>query len=154
MHRHGVQVVTKLHSILKPFLLRRVKTDVESALPGKLELVLYAPMTPTQRRLNDQLLKTTLQVPHMPVLQAGDAPCMPYSLPGPPNWSVIPPMCNALQSVATCVGVLAAGQGRQQVQRHQPGRVAPQQHAHADAQGGSHCCFPNVLCALFLVVQA
>lgn len=56
------QVVTKLHSILKPFLLRRVKTDVESALPGKLEVVLYAPMTPTQRKLNDQLLKTTLQV--------------------------------------------------------------------------------------------
>lgn len=55
-------MVTKLHSILKPFLLRRVKTDVESALPGKLEVVLYAPMTPTQRKLNDQLLKTTLRV--------------------------------------------------------------------------------------------
>lgn len=55
-------MVTKLHSILKPFLLRRVKTDVESALPGKLELVLYAPMAPTQRKLNDQLLKRTLEV--------------------------------------------------------------------------------------------
>lgn len=60
-------MVTKLHSILKPFLLRRVKTDVESALPGKLEVVLYAPMTPTQRKLNDQLLKTTLQVRHVAV---------------------------------------------------------------------------------------
>ena len=29
------QVVSKLHQILKPFLLRRVKTDVETSLPGK-----------------------------------------------------------------------------------------------------------------------
>lgn len=55
-------MVSKLHSILKPFLLRRVKTDVESALPGKLELVLYAPMAPQQRKINDQLLKKTLEV--------------------------------------------------------------------------------------------
>ena len=29
------QVISKLHQILKPFLLRRVKTDVETSLPGK-----------------------------------------------------------------------------------------------------------------------
>jgi hypothetical protein len=33
-----LQVVTKLHQILKPFLLRRVKTDVETSLPGKMEV--------------------------------------------------------------------------------------------------------------------
>lgn len=33
-----MQVVTKLHQILKPFLLRRVKTDVETSLPGKMEV--------------------------------------------------------------------------------------------------------------------
>lgn len=34
----SVQVVSKLHQILKPFLLRRVKTDVETSLPGKMEV--------------------------------------------------------------------------------------------------------------------
>ena len=33
-----LQVVSKLHQILKPFLLRRVKTDVETSLPGKMEV--------------------------------------------------------------------------------------------------------------------
>ena len=32
------KVVSKLHQILKPFLLRRVKTDVETSLPGKMEV--------------------------------------------------------------------------------------------------------------------
>ncbi len=59
-----MQVVTKLHNILKPFLLRRVKTDVETALPGKMEVILYAPMAPAQKKLNDQLLKRTLEVRH------------------------------------------------------------------------------------------
>eukprot|EP00729_Bicosta_minor_P017647 gene17647-27898_t len=35
------QIVTKLHSVLKPFLLRRLKTDVELSIPPKKELVLY-----------------------------------------------------------------------------------------------------------------
>lgn len=34
----SLQVVSKLHQILKPFLLRRVKTDVETSLPGKMEV--------------------------------------------------------------------------------------------------------------------
>lgn len=34
----ALQVVSKLHQILKPFLLRRVKTDVETSLPGKMEV--------------------------------------------------------------------------------------------------------------------
>jgi len=33
-------VMTKLHAILKPFLLRRVKSDVETSLPGKMEVCL------------------------------------------------------------------------------------------------------------------
>ena len=122
-------MVTKLHSILKPFLLRRVKTDVESALPGKLEVVLYAPMTSTQRKLNDQLLKTTLQVRQQGWSAVSDAPahspCTQHQL----NLSV------------SVVGRVAEGQGPQQVERRQPGRVAPQQHADAAAQGGAqlHC---------------
>eukprot|EP00803_Ostreobium_quekettii_P009166 evm.model.scf_268.3 EVM.evm.TU.scf_268.3 scf_268:59398-67593(-) len=49
-------IVTKLHNILLPFLLRRMKSDVELALPQKTEVVLYAPMTSYQKELNKQLL--------------------------------------------------------------------------------------------------
>ncbi len=55
-------MVQKLHKILKPFLLRRVKADVESNLPGKAEIILYAGMSETQRRLNDDLLNRTINV--------------------------------------------------------------------------------------------
>ncbi|KAI6894800.1 SWI/SNF chromatin remodeling complex component, partial [Hortaea werneckii] len=50
-------LVTSLHAILKPFLLRRVKTDVETALPKKREYVLYAPLTQTQRELYQATLE-------------------------------------------------------------------------------------------------
>ncbi|KAH9826094.1 SNF2 family N-terminal domain [Teratosphaeria destructans] len=50
-------LVTSLHAILKPFLLRRVKTDVETSLPKKREYVLYAPLTTTQRELYQAILE-------------------------------------------------------------------------------------------------
>ncbi|KAG9842021.1 SWI/SNF chromatin remodeling complex component, partial [Aureobasidium melanogenum] len=50
-------LVTSLHAILKPFLLRRVKTDVETSLPKKREYVLYAPLTATQRELYQEILE-------------------------------------------------------------------------------------------------
>jgi ATP-dependent DNA helicase len=49
-------LVTSLHAILKPFLLRRVKTDVETSLPKKREYILYAPLTATQRDLYQEIL--------------------------------------------------------------------------------------------------
>ena len=49
-------LVTSLHAILKPFLLRRVKADVETSLPKKREYVLYAPLTATQRDLYQEIL--------------------------------------------------------------------------------------------------
>ncbi len=58
----NLQVITKLHSILKPFLLRRVKSDVENSLPGKKELILYADMTQQQRDFNEELRQNTLNV--------------------------------------------------------------------------------------------
>ena len=58
--RQRARVVEKLHSLLKPFLLRRIKADVEIALPRKQELLLYAPMSTLQRQLNQQLLERTL----------------------------------------------------------------------------------------------
>ncbi len=58
---HGVQV-SKLHNLLRPFLLRRLKSDVESSLPSKAEIVLYAHMTADQKRLNQQLKDRTVNV--------------------------------------------------------------------------------------------
>ena len=50
-------LVASLHAILKPFLLRRVKADVETSLPRKREYVLYAPLTQTQRELYSAILE-------------------------------------------------------------------------------------------------
>ena len=42
-------IVQSLHEILKPFLLRRLKVDVEKELPPKKEYLLYAPLTQKQK---------------------------------------------------------------------------------------------------------
>ncbi|KAF2450146.1 hypothetical protein P171DRAFT_502499 [Karstenula rhodostoma CBS 690.94] len=52
-------LVKSLHAVLKPFLLRRVKTDVESLMPKKREYVLFAPLTPMQRELYQTILDGT-----------------------------------------------------------------------------------------------
>ncbi|KAF2472867.1 SNF2 family helicase/ATPase-like protein PasG [Lindgomyces ingoldianus] len=52
-------LVKSLHAVLKPFLLRRVKTDVESLMPKKREYVLIAPLTPMQRELYQAILDGT-----------------------------------------------------------------------------------------------
>ncbi|CAO3630681.1 unnamed protein product [Cunninghamella echinulata] len=51
------QIITSLHTILKPFLLRRLKTDVEHSLPKKKEYLLYAPLTISQKQLYDAIIK-------------------------------------------------------------------------------------------------
>ncbi|KZW04148.1 hypothetical protein EXIGLDRAFT_737823 [Exidia glandulosa HHB12029] len=55
------EVVNKLHSILAPFLLRRLKTDVETNLPPKKEYVLYAPLTAKQKELYQAVLDGALR---------------------------------------------------------------------------------------------
>ncbi|KAL8807185.1 MAG: hypothetical protein Q9182_000867 [Xanthomendoza sp. 2 TL-2023] len=45
------ETINSLHTILKPFLLRRVKADVENHLPKKREYILYAPLTPLQKEI-------------------------------------------------------------------------------------------------------
>lgn len=42
-------LVDRLHGVLRPFLLRRIKSDVEKSLPPKTEMRLYVQMTPMQR---------------------------------------------------------------------------------------------------------
>ncbi|GAU18510.1 hypothetical protein TSUD_233820 [Trifolium subterraneum] len=54
------QVVAKLHGILRPFLLRRMKSDVELMLPRKKEIIIYANMTEHQKSLQDHLINETL----------------------------------------------------------------------------------------------
>lgn len=49
-------LVTSLHAILKPFLLRRIKADVEHSMPKKREYVLYAPLSTEQRELYNEIL--------------------------------------------------------------------------------------------------
>ncbi|KAI4181171.1 MAG: hypothetical protein L6R41_006777 [Letrouitia leprolyta] len=45
------ETINSLHAILKPFLLRRVKSDVETHLPKKREYIIYAPLTPLQKEI-------------------------------------------------------------------------------------------------------
>ena len=43
--------MSRLHMILKPFMLRRIKKDVENELSDKLEVLLYCPLTIRQKLL-------------------------------------------------------------------------------------------------------
>ena len=56
------ELVKKMHVVLQPLLLRRVKSDVAKYLPKKREYVLYAPMTKEQTDLynaiNDKNIDT------------------------------------------------------------------------------------------------
>lgn len=52
-------LVSTMHAILKPFLLRRIKTDVETSLPKKREYILYAPLTSEQKELYLQIVNGT-----------------------------------------------------------------------------------------------
>ncbi|KAM5545483.1 hypothetical protein V8D89_000521 [Ganoderma adspersum] len=51
------KLIHSLHDILRPFLLRRMKADVEMALPPKKEYVLYTPLSEPQRALYDVVVQ-------------------------------------------------------------------------------------------------
>ncbi|KAF9620353.1 hypothetical protein IFM89_011088 [Coptis chinensis] len=59
--KRRLQIVPKLHAILRPFLLRRLKSEVEQLLPRKKEIILYANMTEHQKYLQEHLRKRTLE---------------------------------------------------------------------------------------------
>lgn len=46
-------IVAKLHKVLRPYLLRRLKADVEKQMPGKYEHVVYCRLSKRQRYLYD-----------------------------------------------------------------------------------------------------
>jgi helicase SWR1 len=48
--------VNKLHEILRPFLLRRLKSEVEKQMPGKYEHVVYCRLSKRQRQLYDEFM--------------------------------------------------------------------------------------------------
>ena len=49
-------LVSQIHAVLKPFLLRRLKTDVEHDLPKKREYIFYAPLSSEQRELYREVI--------------------------------------------------------------------------------------------------
>ena len=51
------KVVKQLHSVLRPFLLRRVKMDVEKSLLPKKEINVYVGMTEMQRKWYKSILE-------------------------------------------------------------------------------------------------
>lgn len=50
----SAEVVKKLHAVIRPFLLRRLKVDVEKALPPKVETKVYVGMSDVQVRKMQQ----------------------------------------------------------------------------------------------------
>eukprot|EP00908_Phaeocystis_cordata_P020806 Transcript_32471.p1 GENE.Transcript_32471~~Transcript_32471.p1 ORF type:complete len:713 (+),score=429.90 Transcript_32471:67-2205(+) len=54
-------VVTKLHQILRPFLLRRLKADVELSVPKKYEYILFGWMSEWQQGMYQDLINKQLK---------------------------------------------------------------------------------------------
>ncbi|KAK9235186.1 SNF2 family N-terminal domain-containing protein [Lipomyces kononenkoae] len=50
-------IIRRLHKVLRPFLLRRLKKDVEKDLPDKVEKVIKCKMSALQHKLYEQMLK-------------------------------------------------------------------------------------------------
>lgn len=53
-------IVERLHAVLRPFLLRRLKKDVEKQLPGKHEHVVYCPLSKRQRLLYEEYMASSV----------------------------------------------------------------------------------------------
>lgn len=53
---YSESLINRLHSILRPFMLRRLKKDVEKQLPPKYEHVIYCKLSKRQRFLYDEFL--------------------------------------------------------------------------------------------------
>jgi ATP-dependent DNA helicase len=54
------RIVSKLHDVLRPFVLRRLKSQVMTSLPSKFEIVVYAGMTAMQREFYKAIVKKEL----------------------------------------------------------------------------------------------
>jgi helicase SWR1 len=56
MDAEAKNTVTKLHKVLRPYLLRRLKADVEKQMPGKYEHIVYCRLSKRQRYLYDDFM--------------------------------------------------------------------------------------------------
>ncbi|UKK00856.2 DEAD-box family helicase [Theileria orientalis] len=56
MNRNNMELVEKLHVIFRPYLLRRLKKDVEKQMPSKYEHVLKCTLTKRQQVLYDEFI--------------------------------------------------------------------------------------------------
>jgi SWI/SNF-related matrix-associated actin-dependent regulator of chromatin subfamily A member 5 len=57
IERKNVQMISQLHKILKPFMLRRTKLEVEKNLPPKKEIHIYVGLTEVQLKIYKSLLQ-------------------------------------------------------------------------------------------------
>ncbi|MGA3179437.1 MAG: SNF2-related protein [Verrucomicrobiota bacterium] len=69
-HEQSAPTQTRLARRLRPFLLRRLKKEVASDLPGRLEQVSYCELTPGQRSVYQQVIEAARRE----VLEASGAP--------------------------------------------------------------------------------
>ncbi|KAF2276945.1 uncharacterized protein EI97DRAFT_364445, partial [Westerdykella ornata] len=53
LDEQGQKLVKKMHEVLRPYLLRRLKADVEKQMPAKYEHVVYCKLSKRQRQLYD-----------------------------------------------------------------------------------------------------
>ncbi|QQP56443.1 Uncharacterized protein FKW44_001113 [Caligus rogercresseyi] len=56
-----LQILTTLHEILSPFLLRRIKSDIDYKIPPKKEILVYCPMTEHQKTMYKATLEKTIK---------------------------------------------------------------------------------------------
>lgn len=56
MDEETLATISRLHTLLRPFLLRRLKSEVETQLPGKFEHVVYCRLSKRQRFLYDEFM--------------------------------------------------------------------------------------------------
>ncbi|KMZ99736.1 helicase [Plasmodium vivax North Korean] len=56
------EIITQLHTILKPFMLRRLKVEVEQSLPPKREIYVFVGMSKLQKKLYSDILSKNIDV--------------------------------------------------------------------------------------------
>ena len=74
-------LVEQLHRLLRPFMIRRLKADVEKDLPRKTETILFTSLAPIQRDVYKQCLLREIstvqgsaaQKARGPLTESGDA---------------------------------------------------------------------------------
>lgn len=57
--------IAKLHQVLRPYLLRRLKVDVETQMPGKFDHIVYCRLSKRQRYLYDEFMSRAATKAHL-----------------------------------------------------------------------------------------